>query len=296
MKLFVKYSIIFFCFSLLSCKNEKEEKSDTSEISDLSKNNLNISILIDLSDRISPTKYPNPTMDFYQRDLGYINSIANEFNNHIQTKRVRQIDDKIQIFFDPEPLNPEINSISKKMKLKFDKNNVDKEKLNAIKEIYNNESKKIYNLAINDDAYVGSDIWKFFKNNVNDYCIDKNYRNVLVILTDGYMYHKDSKLVEGNRTSYITPSVISKYKLDTKEWESDIKSKDYGFISANNDLSNLEILVLGINPSTNNPYEEDVLKKYWENWFKEMKVKKFDIKTTNLPSNMDIIIKDFIND
>ncbi|MFV8328332.1 hypothetical protein [Flavobacterium sp. ZS1P14] len=67
------------------------------------------------------------------------------------------------------------------------------------------------------------------------------------------------------------------------------------FLKANNDLSNLEILVLGINPNPKNPYEEDVIKAYWTNWFKAMKVKRFEIRNADLPSDMDKVIKDFIS-
>ena len=38
--------------------------------------NLNISVLLDLSDRIDTIKYSNPSMEFYQRDLGYLKSVA----------------------------------------------------------------------------------------------------------------------------------------------------------------------------------------------------------------------------
>ena len=67
------------------------------------------------------------------------------------------------------------------------------------------------------------------------------------------------------------------------------------FIKANNDLSNLEILVLGINPDTKNQYEDEVIKAFWTKWFEAMKVKRYEIYTTELPSNMDKIIKDFVN-
>ena len=68
-----------------------------------------------------------------------------------------------------------------------------------------------------------------------------------------------------------------------------------GFIKANEDLSNLEVLVLGINPDSKNPYEEDVIKAYWGKWLQEMKVKRFEIRGAELPSNMEKVIKDFIN-
>ncbi|NTE05111.1 hypothetical protein G6M26_50985 [Agrobacterium tumefaciens] len=52
--------------------------------------------------------------------------------------------------------------------------------------------------------------------------------------------------------------------------------------------------MLGINPSTKNPYEEDVIKQYWADWFKAMKVKKFELRTTDLAANLAPVIKDFI--
>jgi len=42
------------------------------------------------------------------------------------------------------------------------------------------------------------------------------------------------------------------------------------------------------------PYEEDVIRAYWSKWLKEMKVKDFEIKQADLPSNMDKIIREFI--
>ena len=53
-------------------------------------------------------------------------------------------------------------------------------------------------------------------------------------------------------------------------------------------------MVLGINPDKKNPYEQDVVVKYWSDWFEAMKVNKYEIKSAGLPSNMDKIIKDFI--
>ena len=56
-------------------------------------------------------------------------------------------------------------------------------------------------------------------------------------------------------------------------------------------------MVIGLNPSkTNqNPYELEVLQLLWENWFKDMEVTKYAIKTADLPSNLDETIKNFIS-
>lgn len=288
------FVLLLVLISTFSCKQD----SDTTHEEILSKNtvaeNYNISILLDLSDRISLQKNPNPTMEYYQRDLGYIKWVSEAFTQHLKSKRIRQIKDKMQLFFNPEPQDPEINSISQKLRITIDKNNASKELLNSINSNYALQTSKIYNSAIKDNNFIGSDIWSFFDSKVKDQCIENGDRNILVILTDGYMYYESTKMKEGNRTSFITPELIKKNSLNTKDWEEKVQNGDFGFIKANDDLSNLEVLVLGINPSRANPYEEKVIKAYWTKWFTEMKVKRFEIKNADLPSNMEKIIKDFI--
>lgn len=296
MKLNTKLIILLYISIItFSCKNEeKEEDNNATKTKDVSQN-LNISLLLDLSDRISPAKYPNPTMEYYLRDVGYINSVSEAFTEHVRSKKVILAHDKIQLFFDPTPLNPEINKISKDLKIEFNKGNVSKEIIRKGKITYATKPLEIYKLAIKDGNYIGSDIWKFFKTNINDYCVEKDYRNILVILTDGYIYYKDTQMKDGNLTTYLTPGLIKDNKLSSSKWNEKIINQKLGFVKANNNLSNLEILVLGINPNPKNPYEEDVIKTYWTNWFRAMKVKRFEIRNADLPSNMDKIIKDFIS-
>ena len=280
--------ILFF-----SCKEEKNDEKET-----LTKNpvteNYNISILLDLSDRISLEKNPNPTMQYYQRDLGYIKSISEAFTQHLKTKRIRQIDDKMQLFFNPEPLDQKINLISENLKIAIDKNNVSKGFLNSINENYAAKTSKIYNSAIKDDNFIGSDIWNFFDTKVKDQCVEDKYRNILIVLTDGYMFHENTVVTEGKRTSYITPELIRKNGLNTQNWKKKFDEQDFGFIKIEGNLSNLEVLVLGINPDKKNPYEEKVIKAYWTKWFAEMNIKHFEITNADLPSNMEKIIQDFI--
>ena len=279
---------------LFSCKQENKNEEKQIVIKNTASENYNISILVDLSDRISLKKNPNLTMEFYQRDLGYIKSVSEAFVQHLKSKRIRQIDDKMQLFFNPEPENPEINSIANELKIKVDKNNASKDLLNSISGNYASKTAKIYDSAIKDDNYIGSDIWNFFDSKVQDQCIDKGYRNILVILTDGYMFYEGTQIKNGSLSSYLTPQLIKQNGLNTNEWQKKFESENFGFIKIDNDLSNLEVLVLGINPGKNNPFEEKIIKAYWSKWLAEMKIKHFEIKSADLPSNTDKIIKDFI--
>lgn len=291
-------SLIITTFIFISCGNEgsKENVKKISFVKEKTnkKENLNISILLDLSDRIDPKKYSNPSMEFYKRDLGYIESISKGFEKHLSSKPIRQDDDQIQVYFEPEPLNAEINNLAKKLKLSFTKDNTTKEAILKISSQYISASTEIYNLAIKNKKYIGSDIWGFFKNKVNDYCIKPSHRNILFILTDGYMFHQDSKFKEGNKSSYLTPELVKSLELNTSNYKDLIQKKGYSFVKANDNLDNLEVVVLGINPAKGNPFEGDIINEYWTNWFKEMKVKGAITKLADLPSNIDPIIQEFI--
>ncbi|WP_343533246.1 hypothetical protein [Pedobacter sp.] len=253
-------------------------------------NNLNISLLLDLSDRIDPHKYP----DLYQRDLQYIKFVQKAFTNHIKGKKIIQLNDQMQVFFDPAPQNPTTNALSQQLKVNFNKQS-SKNEINNIEKTFSEIPAKIYQSAIKDKTFIGSDIWRFFKNNVKDYCVKDNHRNILVIITDGYMYHQNSKFTEKNKSSYITPSFIQSKKLTSSNYKDLIEKNRLGFIPATDNLQNLEIIVLGINPSKKNPYENDVINQYWSDWFKAMDVRKFYLKNTDLATNIEPVILKIIS-
>ncbi|TXK75062.1 hypothetical protein [Mesonia sp. K4-1] len=296
------YIFIFLACLIISCKSDPKQENTSKKITDFNptktkkktSQNLNLSILLDLSDRINPEKYSNPTMEYYQRDIAYIKILADVFKNQLMNKKVIQIDDKIQLYFAPEPANAEINSISNQLKFHFNKGNVTKEALENLSQNYSKLPKRIYELAIEDNQYVGSDTWGFFKNNIEDYCLDNDYRNVLVLLTDGYIYHQNNQRREQNKTSYLTPQFIRKEKLTNLNWENKFKEEGYGFITTPQNLNNLEVLVLGINPDPKNNFENDVIKKYWSEWLTNLGVKKFKLYNADLPSNLNKVINEFL--
>ncbi|WP_405293720.1 hypothetical protein [Algibacter sp. Ld11] len=294
------YIITILLLVFLSCKNNSEKKEVKAAENlkqakrESANENLNISFLLDLSDRIDPKKYPNEAMEYYLRDVAYIKTVSEAFITHMATKKVRYMDDKIQLYFDPEPKNQNINKISTELRYDINRHNVTLETLDQLKSSYSLNPLEIYDLAISDNKYVGSDTWRFFKTKVKDYCIEQDHRNILIVLTDGYIYHKDTKIKEANLTTYLTPQVIRSFKLNNKDWKDRMDKEQFGFIPATTDLSKLEVLVLGINPDNKNPYEEEVIIKYWSDWFDTMKVGRYQIKTTGLPSNLDNIVKEFI--
>jgi hypothetical protein len=157
----------------------------------------------------------------------------------------------------------------------------------------------VYNTVISQASWPGSDICRFFKRDVDFIAIDKdsNYRNLLVIFTDGYVYHPDSKEKIGNRYSYILPGLLDQYKLRTdNSWASKIDKFDFGLISNRADLDQLEVLVLEVSASDKHKNDEEIIRKIMGKWFSEMKIKKWEIFNSDLPSiteqKIDIFLKE----
>ncbi len=302
----IKSIIVIITLSLLcSCKSDIKDEGKVIEattpatsfnkcpkfILDQKENNLNISILLDLSDRIEETNVK-------EKDSAYLSSLSKSFIEHVKQKKMIMLEDRIQLFFKPVPSDEKINEIAQKLKVVFTKE-TSKTKIEETLSLYVDTPSELYDLAKYDaenlGGYPGSDIWSFFKYNVKDYSIDECHRNILVILTDGYMFYNKTLRNEKNRTSYLTPKSLSKLLLNKNSWHNEMQKRDLGFIPANSDLGDLEVLVIGIiSHNDENPYAQDIIEKYWAKWFDEMGVKKYKIKSADIPSSIEKVITNFI--
>ncbi|WP_231490367.1 hypothetical protein [Pedobacter sp. Leaf170] len=289
-------AILMILIGHTCCNPETKQAKQENPVSHKNLNkNLNLSIFLDLSDRIDPKKYPNQTMEIYQRDLGYIKSLAKAFQEHVNRTKISSMHESMQLFFEPEPKSKEINELARKMKFLFDKSTVTTDKIASITPEYISSSQKIYQVALKENKYIGADIWSFFKNKVKDQCILPAHNNILVILTDGYLYHRENKLKVGNQTSFLSPQLIQEAKLNVPDYSDRMNKGKFGFLPATSGLQGLKVLVIGINPQKGKPFEEDVLNKYWGDWLREMGITDYQIKGTDLPTYMDTIIKNLLS-
>ncbi len=284
------YVFIFLLFSLLSCKSENTNstKNESQDLKNEESKQLNITILLDLSDRIEPSKYPS-IPEHFERDIEIVEYITLLFKKDMEQRGAFRANGKLKVIFSPRPEDDEINASASSLNIDLSQVKDTKEK----KRIYDNLSSifrenllRIYKKSIETKHYLGSDIWRFFKNDVVDFCIEENkdYKNVLILITDGYIYHYDSKDKQNNRTAYLLPKGIESSGLRKSNWKEIFDKNDFGFITTRNDLSGLEILVLEINPSKNNKNDEDVIKAYLSKWFSEMNIPNFKIYNSDLPA------------
>jgi hypothetical protein len=287
------YLIAVLLFIVFGC-SESEQKQEKIPSKGGSVEQMNISILIDLSDRILVNK---------ENDIELMTFISDCFKKHIEQKNLFFIHDQIKVFFYPAPQNNNINEIAGSLKFKLDPS--DREQIkNTWENITATFSEKLtvlYNLAIGEGktkGFYGSDTWRFFSDKVHDYCIESNpgYRNILIILTDGYLYSKETQTREKNKTTYLTAPLLEKEGLRRNpDWQKKYKEGNYGFITKRNDLNNLEVLVLEVNPSKVHRNDDEIIKRFWGDWFENMNVKTYKILTTDVPSNTEPMIKEFLN-
>lgn len=311
--------VSFIALLLNSCTNAKPDEKNKTDVDKPCKQvkklpgprkDLNITLFIDLSDRISPTFSPNPTMDFWKRDLGYIQLITEAFETHLLNKRINQISDNIKVVVHPIPnYIKNVDQIISELNIKFDRTNSTLDRICSISDVYTKNLEFIYRTTLDQKEpqakkgvsnYIGSDIYDFFKNKVNYYSVIPGKRNILFIITDGYMYMSGKNQRIGNKTNYLLSTSLTQWGFDQNNYKKKLQ-EGYGFLVPDVNLEDLEIFVLGLDPKRS--WEEDVLNDYWWNFFNGMKVKNFQVKgnykflrKADLPNELDEMIKSFIYD
>lgn len=238
---------------------------------------LNITIYLDLSDRLVRELTPSQT----ERDISIVSHIAEIFKKESLGPQLLNSRNHIKVMFYPTPNNSKIANIADSLNVDLAEINVKARKatLQAINDKFKKGLEQVYSQTIQDQNWQGSDIWGFFDRKVVDQqCMRKNSRNILVILTDGYIYDENNKQVKGNTYNYILPQ-----NLDAME----------SVITSRKGLDNLEVLMLEVNP-----YQQTQRTKMitlLEKWFKDMDVNKFDVADTDLSTNTNTVIDKFFD-
>lgn len=312
MKQLVKIFITVIFLNACSPGTDKTPKNEEAQIAGatsptIADRQLNISILWDLSDRIDPQLNP-ASPQHYERDIEIIKNITSYFKKDMNKRGAYKAKGRLKVFFTPIPNNERINAIAGNLSCDLSAyvgegaNRKKKELYDSLERRFLNNAHEIYQTAVANNKgkkqWDGSDIWRFFKNDVKEYCVDAsgNYRNILIILTDGYLFHKDSKDKQANRTAYILPEMLKPFR-NNPNWQSIFTTGNYGLISTRNDLQHLEVMVLEITPSDGNKNDEDIIKAYLAKWFEEMGIARENqvCQNTDLPEHTRKKIDLFLN-
>lgn len=247
---------------------------------------MNVTVFIDLSDRIAKDRDGMKQVD---KDLEIINGITEFFvdkqwgRNGIKGN-IKYTKDRIKVLFYPAPNDPNVSNLAKG--LDYDFGNYTKAQMQQkmddatnLSKNFNGALKQIYEGAIRDHNFIGSDIWGFFDTKVNNLCVDSKYRNILIILTDGYVLDINHKENNSSGANYITQSTLAQ-GLPLLP----VKSKVNG---------NLEVLVLEVNANPVGDFNK--IEKTLGDWFAAMGVNQYQILETDLPNTSKLVIRKFLD-
>jgi len=160
--------------------------------------------------------------------------------------------------------------------------------------------KQIYNEALSaakKNETSGADIWGFFNTELNSLLKnEENFKNKLIILTDGYM-DLDADIAKTRpKDTYMSYSQITPLR-NKSNWETIYANNKYGLKPISVNLAPFEVLVMEVNPHEPSVYtnEFDIIKKYWIEWFSKMKINNNIIPTSDNSTVTRKQAADFIN-
>ena len=270
--------VALLCF--YACKTDGGTTGDTGGGGNVVKSPvpLNITIFLDLSDRLDRQMVPSQM----ERDTAIIHKLIEHFKNHCVEEKILPARDHIKVVFYPAPQNPNIVQWANNLEVdmgKMPKNGSKKKALLDMKGQFDTSLSAIYKETLDAKQWIGCDVWDFFSNKkVDVQCIREDYRNIIVILSDGFFYYAPNKIKVGNSFSFVLPQTLA--------------VPGSSLICKRKGLSDLEVLVLEVNPYS--PAQRDRLFDVLTTWFTDMEVGKLNIVQTDLPSNVATYIEDFL--
>ena len=291
MKLFVVVCAVFFGL-LNGCKSDEQEPASPSdEQESASPNVLNIVVILDTSNRISPERHPGQI----ERDIEIVKEITAQFEPIVK-KHINQADelayeDSLTVIVPNQPGVPSIPwEIMEKLTIDYPEDCDSCESYEGIlknlaqqKEVLLNKMSRLYEFA-GQHRQTGSDIWEWFKYEAEDY-FDEKKRNLIICLSDGYLNF--DRNIEANR---IPDTFMRGRELrDDPKWQQRIHNSE-GLKPIGKDFSpyNVKFLMLEIAPQRDGegiPYQNefDIIKAYWDTWLNAMGIKDADFMKTGRP-------------
>lgn len=266
------FLVCLFMATIISCTDKKKNNENTTQ------RPLNISIYLDLSDRLVRDMQPSQV----SRDTAAVGYILDYFKRQTMGPRILQSQNRLKVFFYPSPNSSDIATLAGELDINMAQlKGVEKrKKLESMKSLFQKNLSQIYNKTISEHEWIGCDIWDFFSSKkVDAQCIKNGARNILIILTDGYLYAANNKIKEGNAYSYILPQTLK---------------EEAPLIVRRKGLENLEVGVFEINPYSKE--EGYKLIPILENWLKNMGISEehLVVAETDLPTNTQTLLKSFL--
>ena len=284
----VRIGLILICFVFIAsgCDEFQEAVKDAKKETPAPSVDKYI-VLLDLSDRIL---YNNQQQ--VAKDLTVLHTIQAMFRSNINSKDPAHlyytVNDKLKVLIAPQRTTPrKLYDDAGALRIELASEDALKKAaaVDQAEKTFSTVLPELYKQAIisnNNADYVGADIWKYFDEDLAG-DLDKDARNTLFIITDGYLdFEKsESRTVQGNRFTSCA-QLINSLK-SSPDWNEKFDAGDYGLLPVGKKFSNLKVVLLEINPKPDWNGEYKLLTRIWGKWFHEMGIDNYCfIKNDNI--------------
>ena len=247
----------------------------------------NYIVLLDLSDRILYNHQQQVA-----KDLSALQNIYAIFKSNLDVKDPTHlyysVNDKLKVLIAPQRTTPK-NLYDMVGNLRVDMGSEQPEKkskdVDETEKTFTSTLPDIYKQAVisnNSNAYSGADIWKYFKEDLED-DLEKDGQNTLFIVTDGYMDLDKKEERPDHPNRFASCSRIINALKKYPDWEKKFDEGDYGLLPVGRTFSHLRVVLLEINPKEEWNDEYSLLTKIWGKWFTEMGISSYRfIKDDNI--------------
>jgi len=255
---------------------------------------LNVTVAVDLSNRIDPDSRPNQAV----RDKAVVNAMLDVFHQTVKRKLFIASNDRLSVELIPQKGNPRAFGYLDRLSINMASVPVDqrRQSLDPLTADFRAYLDTLYAEATRIERYWGADLHRYFEQLRVDTAASSGaaVRNVLIVLTDGYVIAEDNMYRENCRTNYLNADVLDQFR-EQPGWEEEFETRDCGLIPARRDLGNLEVLVIGLRPRSHFN-EGAILRRYWRKWMREMNVQRFAIHPScTSPDDCRRLVRGFMN-
>ncbi|MCR5886677.1 hypothetical protein LRS06_02580 [Hymenobacter sp. J193] len=264
----------------------------------------NLTILLDLSNRIN-ARFGQDTQQ--NRDVAIVKAASTWFKSHMEKQGALKAKDRFAIYFEPQPqMDANLDQVARSLQVDLGKPEMDPK---AKKEVYNKlvaqttaGVERLYEF-VKQQPQDGADLWGFAKEKMAARCImdTSMYRNVLIVVTDGYLDHvRNRSMRDGNKAAffndtYIQNELVKKGQFTAANWAAKYEAGKYGLlVPPGTNLKGLDVLVLEINTYSRPPFYADIVNRYVTDWFKAMGANRVEVRATDVPTYTEENVKAFL--
>jgi len=246
---------------------------------------LNLIVVPDLSSRIIDT-LNNP--DQIKNDTILLNHIWKTFTQSVRTK-MNSKDRLIVDVTDPDQAQGKFRMVANNLIFDLSEHKDKSNKLffDKVGDQFSRNIAELYSMAKAQPQ--GADYWSFFnqnlQRNIKQSTLFDEYRNILILITDGYLEAQNNSKtgVAFYTGGYIQRSEAFNKLKSGETIDQAISSSISPILDCSQHFSNLEVLVLEVNPRTQSSKQEpsdrgtprdfDIMKKLWKDWFARLEIK-----------------------